>query len=59
MREKTDYLQHKAQSINICIAKLLVFTEKHTGQTTLRTLYAIRMRWAGHVACMGEERGGV
>ena len=25
----------------------------------MRVIKSRRMRWAGHVACMGEERGGV
>jgi hypothetical protein len=25
----------------------------------VRVIKSRRMRWAGHVACMGEERGGV
>ena len=25
----------------------------------VRVIKLRRMRWAGHVACMGEERGGV
>jgi hypothetical protein len=28
----------------------------YSSQTTIRQIKARRMRWAGHVACLGEER---
>ena len=30
----------------------------YSSPNTLRTIKSRRMRWAGHVACIGEERGG-
>ena len=31
----------------------------YSSPNTVRVIKSRRMRWAGHVACMGEERGGV
>jgi len=31
----------------------------YSSPNIVRVIKSRRMRWAGHVACMGEERGGV